>query len=159
MNIALRGALWMVVSLVPGVALTRGPVQIMASDNRDALLRLGQNKLTIKRTRFDALGGLVDLMDAALEAAPLFRKPSLFQYGGRDELVPKAATAFTWRALPRGGADGPMLAYYPDGYHLLLRDLGRAAPIGDIIAWVRDRAAPLPSGADRVADAWLEAQS
>lgn len=159
MNVVLRGALWMVVNVVPGVAATRGPVQIMASDNRNALLRLGSNPLTVKRTRFDALGGLVDLMDAALAAAPRFREPSLFQYGGRDELVPKAATASTWRALPRGGAGGPLLAYYPDGYHLLLRDLERAVPIGDIVAWVRDGLTPLPSGADRRAEAWLEGQT
>lgn len=37
----------------------------------------------------------------------------------------------------------------------LLRDLGRAAPIGDTIAWIRDPAAPLPSHADEAARAWL----
>jgi alpha-beta hydrolase superfamily lysophospholipase len=105
----------------------------------------------------DALGGLVDLMDAALAAAPRMRVPALFQYGGKDELVPKEATASTWRALPRGG--GPRMAYYPDGYHLLLRDLDRARPIGDIVAWLRDPSAALPSGADRAAEAWLRAQA
>ncbi|WP_162530688.1 alpha/beta fold hydrolase [Rhodovastum atsumiense] len=159
MNLFLRSGLWLVVSLMPGLAMSRGPVQIMASDNHEALVRLTRDPLTIKRTRMDALGGLVDLMDAALAAAPRFRAPSLFQYGGKDELVPKAATAFTWQALPRGSADGPRLAYYPNGYHLLLRDLGRVVPIGDAIAWIRDPAAPLPSGAEHAAAQWLEAQS
>jgi hypothetical protein len=51
--------------------------------------------------------------------------------------------ATTWRALPHGG------------YHLLLRDLGRAAVLADVIAWERAPRAPLPSGADRAAAAWL----
>jgi len=156
MNFVLSGVLWLAVTLVPGMALARVPVRILASDNRAALIRLSTDPLTIQETRMDTLGGLVDLMDAALAAAPRVRVPALFQYGGKDELVPKAATAFTWRALPRGGTDGPRIAYYPGGYHLLLRDRERAAPIGDILAWLRDPAAVLPSGADRVADGWLE---
>ena len=97
----------------------------MASDNRAALIRLSTDPLTIRHTRVDTLDGLVDLMDAALAAAPQMRAPALFLYGGHDELVPKAATAATWRALPRGGA-GARMAYYPAGYHLLLRDHERA---------------------------------
>jgi len=158
MNFLLSGALWLAVALVPGLGLTRGPVQVTITDNREALIRLSTDPLTIRRTRVDALGGLVDLMDAALAAAPLLRVPSLFQYGGRDELVPRAATVATWRALPRGGAGGPRIAFYPDGYHMLLRDLDRAVPIGDIVAWLRAPSAVLPSGAEKVAEAWLEAQ-
>ena len=41
------------------------------------------------------------------------------------------------------------LAYYRDGYHLLLRDLAGATVAGDIANWVFDRRAPLPSQADR----------
>jgi alpha-beta hydrolase superfamily lysophospholipase len=158
MNFVLSGALWLAVALLPGMGLTRGPVQITASDNREALIRLSTDPLTIRRTRVDALGGLVNLMDAALAAAPRMRVPGLVLYGGKDELVPKAATATTWRALPRGGADGPRIAYYPEGYHLLLRDHDRAVPIGDIVAWLRDPSAALPSGAERAAETWLEAQ-
>jgi alpha-beta hydrolase superfamily lysophospholipase len=158
MNFVLSGALWLAVALLPGMGLTRGPVQITASDNREALIRLSTDPLTIRRTRVDALGGLVNLMDAALAAAPRLRVPSLCLYGGKDELVPKAATAATWRALPRGGADGPRIAFYPDGYHLLLRDNDRAVPIGDIVAWLREPSAALPSGAERAAERWLEAQ-
>ena len=126
----LSGALWLAVTLVPGLELTRGPVQITASDNREALIRLSTDPLTIRRTRVDALGGLVNLMDAALAAAPRMRVPALFLYGGKDELVPKAATAATWRALPRGGADGA-------ADRLLSGRLSSAA------------ARPRPGGADR----------
>ena len=92
-------------------------------------------------------------MDEALAAAPRFHAPALFLYGGHDDLVPARATAATWRALP----PGPVRAFYPNGYHLLLRDKDRAAPIGDILAWIRDPDAALPSGAEQAADAWLAA--
>jgi alpha-beta hydrolase superfamily lysophospholipase len=93
-------------------------------------------------------------MDAAAAAAPHFTAPSLFLYGGKDELIPPEATAQVWRALP----PGPVRAFYPGGYHLLLRDLGRAVPIGDVIDWLLDPLAPVPSGAEAAAAAWLAKQ-
>jgi len=44
-------------------------------------------------------------------------------------------------------------ALYPSGYHLLLCDRGRAAVIQDVIAWIGDQSAPVPSGAG----AWARA--
>jgi alpha-beta hydrolase superfamily lysophospholipase len=57
-----------------------------------------------------------------------------------------------WQKLPQASA---RTAFYPNDYHLILRDLDRAVVLGDLIAWVRDPRAPLPSGADRAAVAWL----
>ena len=45
-------------------------------------------------------------------------------------------------------------AVYPNGYHLLMRDLDRQAVIGDVIAWIRHPDGLLPSGADIAAAAW-----
>jgi alpha-beta hydrolase superfamily lysophospholipase len=154
MNLFLRATLWAAAGLVPGLELSGAPVRVRASDNRDALIRLSRDPLTIKRTRVDTIKGLVDLMDAALAAAPHFRGRALFLYGGKDELVPDRATAATWRALP--GAE--RRAFYPGGYHLLLRDLDRARPIEDVIAWIREPLAPLPSGAEPAARTWLAEQ-
>jgi acylglycerol lipase len=153
MNLFLRASLWLGASLLPGVALSGAPVHVMASDNMAALIRLSRDPLTIHDTRLDTLRGLVDLMDAALAAAPHFRAPGLFMYGGKDELVPKRAMAAMWRHLPADGRT--VLAYYPDDYHLMLRDLGRAKPIGDVLSWLRDPASPLPSGATAAAARWL----
>ena len=89
-----------------------------------------------------------------MAAAPQFRAPALFLYGGKDELIPDQATAATWRGLPTG----PVRAFYPAGYHLLLRDLERVTPIDDILVWIRHPMQPLPSGADRAAAAWLAQQ-
>jgi acylglycerol lipase len=155
MNLFLRTSLWLASNTVPGMRLTGGGiVKVKASDNIEALRRLSSNPLTIKGTRVDAVRGLVDLMDAALAASPRFRASSLFLYGGHDELIPNKATAATWRALP----PDPLRAYYPDGYHLLLRDIGREMPISDIIAWITQGGGPLPSGADQAAAAWLARQ-
>ena len=132
----------------------RAVAQEVASDNREAIRRLSQDPLTIHETRFDTVRGLVDLMDAALAAAPQFHAPALFLYGGKDELIPDKATAATWRGLP----EGPVRAFYPGGYHLLLRDHERMTPIDDILSWIRNPGATLPSGGRRAAAAWLAEQ-
>ena len=156
MNFLLRSGLWLAASLAPGFAVTGPPplIRVRASDNYPALVRLSRDPLTVHSTRFDTLKGLVDLMDAALAAAPLFTAPALLLYGARDELVPKAATRATWEMVPPAQV---RLAYYVEGFHLLMRDLHRALPIDDTIAWIGDPAAALPSGADGAARAWLAA--
>ena len=155
MNVFMRVLLWTANRTVPSMAFSgRGVVKVTASDNRQALVRLSQDPLTIRATRVRAIAGLVDLMDRAAAAAPGFQVPSLILYGGRDQLVPAKATAAMWQALPAG----PVRAFYPSGYHLLLRDNDRAERIGDILAWMRNPRAPFPSGADRAAAGWLEQQ-
>ena len=51
--------------------------------------------------------------------------------------------------LPPDAGHRRRLAYYPDGYHMLLRDLGGAGVAADVASWIADRRAPLPSQADR----------
>ncbi len=155
MAVPLRVGLFAVSHTLPDLEMAGGPGQIRASDNNDALRRLSRDRLTLHRTRLDAVRGLVDLMDAALAAAPHLTPPALLLYGGKDELVPKASMTVAWRSL----AAGSRTAFYPGGYHLLLRDKGRATPIADVLAWMDNPLAPLPSGADYVARGWLAAQS
>ncbi len=155
MNVFLRVGLWLFSNIVPGMSVTgAGFVQVKASDNREAIHRLSNDPLTLHGTRWDAVRGLVDLMDAALASAKRFHAPALFMYGGHDELIPDKATAATWRALP----GGERTAFYPAGYHLLLRDLDRITPVEDLLSWILRPNAPLPSGADRAAAAWLAKQ-
>jgi acylglycerol lipase len=154
MNVFLRASLWLVANTIPGFKVTGQIAAKVASDNREAIRRLSTDPLTIRETRFDTIRGLVDLMDAALASAPRFYGRALFMYGGKDALIPDKATAATWRALPAG----PVRAFYPAGYHLLLRDIGRVTPIDDILAWIYRPGDPLPSGADRAAAAWLAQQ-
>jgi acylglycerol lipase len=154
MNVFLRATLWAAMKTVPGLKLSGSLARRVASDNHVAIRRLSMDPLTIKGTRVDAIDGLVNLMDAALAAAPHFHERSLFLYGGKDELIPDKATAATWCALPVG----PRRAFYPAGYHLLLRDTHRITPIDDILAWMHDPERPLLSGADRAAQIWLQKQ-
>jgi alpha-beta hydrolase superfamily lysophospholipase len=154
MNVFLRAGLWLFANLIPGFTVTGAVARRVASDNREAIRRLSEDPLTIHETRFDTIRGLVDLMDAALAAAPRFHAPALFLYGGKDELIPDKATAATWRGLP----EGPVRAFYPAGYHLLLRDHERATPIDDILYWMRNPGRELPSGGDHAAAAWLAEQ-
>jgi len=153
MNIPMRALLWMMNGIAPGLRLTNGSVvKVTASDNRAALVRLSTDPLTLHATRVDAVKGLVDLMDAAQDAAPHLPPSAMVLYGGHDELIPPAAMRAAWQSMPTD----VVRAFYPDGYHLLLRDNGRNATIADILSWLRDPCAPLPSGAEAAARAWLQ---
>ena len=156
MNLLMRATLWIAEHTVPGLTLTgRGFVKVTASDNRQALIRLSTDPLTIHATRVDAIEGLVDLMGQALAAAERFHAKALFLYGGRDQLVPARATAATWRALP----PGPVARILPQRLSPAAARQGpRFAPIADILAWIKHPDAPLPSGAEDAAREWLEQQ-
>jgi alpha-beta hydrolase superfamily lysophospholipase len=150
MNMLTRAVLWLASNTVPGLVLQpEGIPRVTASDNIEALRALGRNPKTIRATRVDVVRGLVDLMDAALAAAPALPARTLILYGGRNELIPPAAMRALWGALPNGA----VTAFYPEGYHLLLRDLGRMAPIQDIVGWITEPGAPPPSAA--AARDWL----
>lgn len=152
MGLGISGGLWLVSTLAPSLTVTGSevPLRVMASDNREALISLARNPLTIRRTRFDTLRGLTDLMDEAQDAAGRLHGRVLVLYGANDSLVPQDAMARSWAAMP----ESVRQAYYPGGYHLLLRDRGRARPTGDVIAWMLDASAVLPSGADMLALVW-----
>ena len=54
-------------------------------------------------------------------------------------------------ALRRAGEPANLrTAYYEDGWHLLNRDLQAEVVYADVLAFLRDPAAPLPSGAPPV---------
>ena len=149
-----RAGLWLMIHVAPDVSVGGGGLHIVASDNRAALRALGRDPLTLLATRWDAIGGLVRLMGAAAAAAPRLPGDALVLYGGKDQLVPARAMRAMWHAL-RPSPAGPRIAYYPDGYHLMLRDLGRAEPLGDILGWMRAPRARLASGAGGAARRWM----
>ena len=153
MNVWMQASLWLASTFVPGLAVGRGPVRIHPSDNNAALIRLSQDPLTIHNTRFDTLAGLVNLMDDALAAAPNFTAKALVQYGAHDDLVPAAATTLLWRTLPPKS----IRAFYPDGYHLLTRDLHRQIVNTDTAAYIADGLRPTLS--EEAAKAWLATQA
>ena len=144
MNPFYRVALWLGAHTVPWLALTGRGLDITPSDNTQMLIALGRDPLVIKETRVDAIHGLVDLMDAALDAAPAIATPLLVLYGAHDEIIPKAPTALMLDRLA-----GPRaVAVYPDGDHMLMRDLQANVVHDDLAAWIAAPGAALPSGHD-----------
>lgn len=119
--------------------------RIRASDNTLELVRNGRDPLSIISTRFDSLHGLVDLMETATVRLGKIEKPTLLLYGAHDQIIEKRPMR---RALEQAG-ERPNLrtAYYRDGWHILNRDFQGEVVYRDIEAWLRDEAAPLPSGA------------
>lgn len=148
-EIAGRSVLWLGGRLFPGLTLTGRGLDLRPSDNIRMLRALSRDPLVIKATRIDMLDGLVGLMGDALDAARHLSLPVLVLYGAHDEIVAKAPSLLMMETLlPSAGA---RIAWYANGYHMLLRDLDAAVVVGDIAAWIADPAAPLPSGADRYA--------
>lgn len=147
MTVFERAALWLAFEVAPGLELTGEGLNIQASDNIPMLRRLSLDPLVIKATRVDAIEGLVELMDRAAAAAPDIRVPTLVLYGAHDQIIPPEAAQAMVAQLRKTAS--PCVAVYPQGWHMLLRDLDAATVIGDVAAWIADPARPLPSGADR----------
>lgn len=119
------------------------------SDNTPMLRKLGGDPLVLKYNRIDTVYGLVNLMDAAQRSAPRFAATALILLGGNEQLIPKGPVDSFLKELPAEAAGRRRLAVYPKGFHMLLRDLNAEAVRADVAAWIADRAAPLPSGAER----------
>lgn len=126
---------------VPGRRLTGQGLGIRPSDNIEMLRALGRDPLVIKETRIDAVYGLVGLMDSAYEASGNLGVPVLLLYGAYDELVPPRPTVAALEAMRGGGLPVTALCY-PDGWHMLLRDLQRETVWSDIAAWIEGRELP-----------------
>ncbi|MFQ5775736.1 MAG: alpha/beta fold hydrolase [Kiloniellaceae bacterium] len=148
MPLSHRVALWLGAHTVPWLTVTGRNLKIRASDNIEMLRELGRDPLVIKETRIDAIHGLVDLMDEALRAAPALRLPALLLYGEKDDVIPEDPTLRLWTSLPEAARRRQRRALYPNGWHMLLRDLEADVVLGDIAHWIADRRAPLPSGAE-----------
>ena len=146
-----RAALWLTNALVPGFAMTAPrELKIRPSDNVEMLKGLARDPLVIKATRADTIHGLVGLMGEALALAPRFQTPGLVLYGVHEQVLPYAAIGRLLTTLPQGRQ---RVAIYRDGWHMLLRDRHADVVIGDILSWLSNPVAMLPSGADQVSRA------
>ena len=142
-------ALWLTAHVAPGSRLeppswlTR---KIRSTDNIDILRKMSRDRNLIFETRIDAIYGLVSLMQDAQDEIGRVRTPLLYQYGAHDQIIPPGAAR---HAVARLGANA-RTAFYVDDWHLLNRDLGRERVLADVLAFIRNPAAPLPSGAPHV---------
>ena len=140
--------LWLGAHTLPWVQFTGRGLGIKPSDNVEMLHALSRDPLVIKETRVDAMWGIANLMDRAAVAAARFDGPALLLYGANDEIIPPRAARAMIDRLPPVPADLRRIAVYPDGYHMLLRDLQAQTVWRDVLAWLDDPRTPLPSGAD-----------
>ena len=145
MPVTYRVALFLAAHLVPGMILSNNAasrvVTIIPSDNIPMLRALGRDPLFQKQTRADALFGLVNLMDearAAPQKLPPALPPILLMTGLKDQIIPQDATAGVVTEL---GARAE-IRHYPNGYHMLLRDLEGPAVNKDVADWVLAKVPP-----------------
>jgi alpha-beta hydrolase superfamily lysophospholipase len=115
---------------------------IQASDNLPELRRMGRDPLMIWGTRPDTIYGLMNLMEHANQRVGQIRAPLLYLYGRHDQIIPADATRAAVARL------GPQVrtGCYPEGWHLLLRDWQAETVWRDVLSFIDDPAAPLPSG-------------
>jgi alpha-beta hydrolase superfamily lysophospholipase len=117
--------------------------RIVASDNNAMLQKIGRDPNMLFTTRIDAIYGLVGMMERASDSAADLKVPTAFLYGAKDQIIPRASAEKAARQLPPTART----AIYPNGYHMLLRDLQAKVVWDDVLAFVRDAAAPFPSNA------------
>ena len=140
MSLLSRGILWLMAHLAPAAHVSGKNLYITPSDNIEMLRALSKDPLVIKNTRIDSVYGLVNLMDAALDAAQGFAVPTLVLYGDKDEIIPREAT----QLMLEGFGLSHRFVLYPNGYHMLLRDLQAKTVWRDALYWIRDPSADLP---------------
>jgi len=115
--------------------------KVSPTDNRDELIAMGKDPLMIWGARSDTLFGLVSTMDRAADQVGKAKLPTLYLYGAHDQIIPKNAAVKAAAQL----RPGQRSAYYAKGWHLLTRDHQGPVVWNDILAFIRDPAAPLPS--------------
>ncbi|HPE59280.1 MAG TPA: lysophospholipase [Thiolinea sp.] len=107
---------------------------VQATDNVSLLRQVWRSPWMLRTTRMDTLAGLVDLMDKGFAASSGIRVPVLLLYGDRDQLVPKAPVDRLWEQLPKNGKTRQIR--YPNGWHMLMRDLDGDRVLDDISTWI-----------------------
>lgn len=146
-----RASLWVAARALGDLAVEAPDFiarRIIASSNHLELYRNGRDPDSILATRFDTISGLVDLMQSASVSLGRTRVPTLLLYGAHDQVVEPGPMR---RALTNAGA-APNLrtGYYPNGWHLLNRDLDAEVIYRDVAAWLADADGALPSRAGPV---------
>lgn len=143
-----RAALFIGSRAIPNKSFTGKGLGVVASDNNDMLIALGRDPKVIKETKVEAIYGLTNLMDAALQSAANLTTPSLILIGRQDQIVPNHASIAMLNRLPDDRHEYSRAVVYEEGYHMLLRDLQRQLVWDDIASWIKSPQLALPSGAD-----------
>lgn len=117
--------------------------KVSPTDNRAELIAMGKDPLMVWGARSDTIYGLVAMMQKAWEEVGQVRPPTAYFYGAHDQIIPKKAAFTAARRLKRTDRS----AYYAHGWHLMTRDRQGPMVWADILAFIKDPDAPLPSAA------------
>jgi acylglycerol lipase len=134
------------IHLIPWLPAGPTSIDYQPTDNPKTLEKLRKDPLMIRNPRFDLAYGLLDLMDEACASAERMHVPYIMMHGLGDKIVPGGPVREAIATMPRR-ADSK-LAFYKNGYHLLLRDKDGPKVAADVASWIGDHQAALPSGAD-----------
>lgn len=129
-----RWSLELAKRFTPAWSPTGESLNIRPTDNIALLRRIWQSPWMIRQSRIDTVAGLVELMNQAYAVAPQLKLPVLLLYGEKDQLVPKKPIDRLWARLPKTGKTQQIL--YPNGWHLLMRDLQGPKVISDMVTWI-----------------------
>lgn len=143
-----RAALWIAAHTVPAKQLTGEGLDLKPSDNIDMLRALAGDTLVIKATRVDVLYGISNLMDTAMLAAGEARGNILFLYGEQDEIIPAQPSCEVLEQISNSATTRLTAIVYPQGYHMLTRDLQAKVVLQDIAAWIDAQETPAQPGSD-----------
>jgi alpha-beta hydrolase superfamily lysophospholipase len=144
--------LWLLAHTMPWLKLSGEGIRVKLTDNLAVMDTLNYDPLMIRQTRMDALYGLTHLMDIACAKANTLNGKILVLYGERDGIIPKPAMYDFLQRFLLAGTTAKTVGFYPQGYHLLLRDVHAKIVWQDIAAWINSHGASgLPSGADEKA--------
>jgi len=132
MPLAYRISANVAASFAPGKTLTGERAGRRSTDNIPALREMIADPLVIKATRLDAVLGVTRIMSSAWDATDEVGGRILVLTGAHDEIIPpkaqeQAATRLCGEVVRR---------FYPEGWHLLLRDLQAEQVYRDIADWV-----------------------
>ncbi len=124
--------------LFPGKSLTGARTGRRSTDNIGILREMQADPHVIKATRLRTITGLVQLMGRANRAVEAQSGRILYLYGCRDEIIPVADLATVGANLSALPQTQVTVRAYPEGWHLLFRDLQSHTVIRDVARWILD---------------------
>ena len=119
-------------TFAPGKTLTGERAERQSTDNIEILREMYADPLVIKETRLDAVVGVTRIMGSAYSGAKRVNGDILFLMGEKDEIIPLKIQGRTAMRL----TGDVTVRRYPEGWHLLFRDLHSRAVWADVAGWI-----------------------
>ncbi len=124
--------LWITAHTVPGLTVTGEGLGRWPTDNMEVLRAMSRDELMLRDTRIDVIYGVVSLMDRAYGQVEHMPAPVLLLYGVHDQIIPPRPVEEVIAAM----CPARRVAIYPNGYHLLLRDMAAETVWRDVLTFV-----------------------